>query len=151
MQGMGELIIVTLLAGGLLGLIRHFGGIAYVIRVLSQGMRGRRSAELGLALMVSLANMCTANNTVAILTVGDIARHVAQKFGIPPARAAGLLDTFSCMVQGLLPYGAQLLMGSQLAGINALEMIPYLFYPMLVGCCALLFIALAPQRVRSAQ
>lgn len=146
MQGMGELIIVTLLAGGLLGLISHFGGVAYVISLLSRGIRGRRTAELGIGLMAALSNMCTANNTVAILTVGDIARHVAQRFGIPPARSASLLDTFSCMVQGVLPYGAQLLMGSQLAGINALEILPYLFYPMLVGLCALLCIAFAPHQ-----
>ena len=146
MQGMGELIIVTLLAGGLLGLISHFGGIRYVISVLSRFMRGRRSAELGIALMVSAANFCTANNTVAILTVGDISRHVAQRFGIPPARAAGLLDTFSCLVQGMLPYGAQLLMASQLAGISVSALLPYLYYPMLVGLSALAFIAFAPRR-----
>lgn len=144
MQGMGELIIVTLLAGGLLGLIRHFGGINYVVQVLSRRISGRRSAELGIALMVALANFCTANNTVAILTVGDIARHIAERFGISPARAASLLDTFSCLVQGMLPYGAQLLMGSQLAGISAVEVIPYLYYPMLVGASALVYIVLRP-------
>lgn len=144
MLGMGELIIVTLMAGGLLGLIRYFGGIDYVVRQLTRHMRGRRSAELGIALMVSLANMCTANNTVAILTVGDISRHVAERFRIPPARSASILDTFSCMVQGVLPYGAQLLMGAQLAGLNALQMITYLYYPFLVGCSALGIILLAP-------
>lgn len=142
MQGMGELIIVTLLAGGLLGLIRHFGGISYVVRLLSEKMKGRRSAELGIALMVVVANCCTANNTVAILTVGDIARHVSQRFGIAPARAASLLDTFSCVVQGALPYGAQLLMASQLSGISTSEIIPCLYYPMLLGAVALGFIAL---------
>lgn len=146
MQGMGELIIVTLLAGGLLGLIRHFGGINYVISQLSRLMRGPRSAELGIALMVSLANLCTANNTVAILSVGDIARHIAQRYGIAPERTASLLDTFSCLVQGALPYGAQLLMGAQLAGISALDMIPQLFYPMLLGLSALLFILFRPVR-----
>ena len=146
MQGMGELIIVTLLAGGLLGLIRHYGGITYVIQLLSRGIRGRRTAELGIALMVSLANLCTANNTVAILTVGDISRHIARRFHIPPSRAASLLDTFSCMVQGALPYGAQLLMGAELAKLQTLEMIPWLFYPMLVGAVALLFIAFAPYK-----
>lgn len=144
MVGMGELIIVTLLAGGLLGLIRHYGGIAYVVQLLSRCMRGRRSAELGIALMVSIANFCTANNTVAILTVGDITRYLAQKFGIAPARAASLLDTFSCLVQGILPYGAQLLMGAQLAGISTWDMIPYLYYPLLLGVSALAFIMLRP-------
>lgn len=149
MLGMGELIIVTLLAGGLLGLIRHFGGISYVINLLSRLMRGPRSAELGIGLMVSLANLCTANNTVAILSVGDIARHVAQKYGIAPSRAASILDTFSCLVQGALPYGAQLLMGAQLAGINALEIIPLLFYPMLLGVCAITCIFIWPRRLNA--
>ena len=143
--GMGELTIVTLLAGGLLGLIRHFGGIRYVIRRLSRLMRGPRSAELGIGIMVAMANLCTANNTVAILSVGDIAHHIAQRYGIPPARAASLLDTFSCLVQGALPYGAQLLMGAQLARVSALQIIPHLFYPMLLGGSALLFILLRPR------
>lgn len=151
MHGMGELIIVTLLAGGLLGLIRHFGGIAYVIRLLSCLMRGPRSAELGIAFMASLANLCTANNTVAILSVGDITHHIAQKYGIAPARAASLLDTFSCLVQGVLPYGAQLLMGAQLAGINVFDMIPSLFYPMLLGACALIYIFVHPQSHAAAE
>lgn len=144
--GMGELTIVTLLAGGLLGLIRHFGGISYVVRLLSRLMRGTRSAELGIGLMVALANLCTANNTVAILSVGDIARHIGQRYGIPPERTASLLDTFSCLVQGALPYGAQLLMGAQLAGVSALAIIPQLFYPMLLGASSLLFILLRPRR-----
>lgn len=150
MVGMGELIIVTLLAGGLLGLIRHFGGIAYIISLLSRLMRGPRMASLAIALMVSVANLCTANNTVAILTVGDIARHVADRFGISPARSASLLDTFSCLVQGVLPYGAQLLMGAQLAGLNALDIIPYMYYPALLGVSALLFIVLRPIHVGKA-
>lgn len=143
--GMGELTIVTLLAGGLLGLIRHFGGISYVIHLLSRLMRGPRSAELGIGLMVALANLCTANNTVAILSVGDIAHHIALRYRIPAERAASLLDTFSCLVQGALPYGAQLLMGAQLAGVSALAIIPQLFYPMLLGLSALLFILLRPR------
>ena len=149
--GMGELTIVTLLAGGLLGLIRHFGGIAYVVQLLSRLMRGPRSAELGIGLMVALANLCTANNTVAILSVGDIAHHIARRFGIPSARAAGLLDTFSCLVQGALPYGAQLLMGAQLAGLSTLAIIPYLFYPMLLGLSAVLYILLRKRNTGKAE
>ena len=146
--GMGELICVTLLAGGLLGLIRHYGGISYLVRLLLRGMRGKRTAELGIALMVTLSNLCTANNTVAILTVGDIAHAIAEKFHISPARAASLLDTFSCLVQGALPYGAQLLMASRLSGLDAGQMIPELIYPMLLGGCALISILL-PGRATS--
>lgn len=147
--GMGELICVTLLAGGLLGLIRHYGGIVYLVQILLRGMRGRRTAELGIALMVSLSNLCTANNTVAILTVGDITRVLAEKFRIPPERAACLLDTFSCLAQGTLPYGAQLLMAARLSGLNVAQIIPELTYPMLLGACALISIFL-PGRTASA-
>jgi len=134
--GMGDLIIVTLLAGGMLELIRYNGGLNYAIRMLTAGIRGRRSAELGIALMVSLANCCTANNTVAIVTVGGIAKRISARYGVSPARAASLLDTFSCLVQGLLPYGAQLLMGASLAGLGTLEIIPELYYPMVMGIAA---------------
>ncbi len=141
--GMGDLIIVTLLAGGMLELIRYNGGLNYAIRMLTAGVRGRRSAELGIALMVSLANCCTANNTVAIVTVGGIAKRISEHYGVSPARAASLLDTFSCLVQGLLPYGAQLLMGASLAGLGVLEIIPKLYYPMAVGIIAFFSILLS--------
>lgn len=138
--GMGELIIVTLLAGGMLELIRYNGGLSYIIRHLTAGVHGRKGGELSIAFMVSLANMCTANNTVAIVTMGDIARSIAQRFGIPAPRAASILDTFSCVIQGLLPYGAQLLMASAIAHISALDIIPYLYYPFVMGLVALGFI-----------
>ncbi len=140
MLGMGELIIVTLLAGGLLGLIRHYGGMDCVIRLLLRHIRGRRMAELGIAFMVFFSNLCTANNTVAILTVGDIARHLSQRYHIPSGRSASLLDTFSCLVQGVIPYGAQLLMAAQLGGVSAVQIIPYLYYPMVLGGVALVSI-----------
>lgn len=138
--GMGELIIVTLLAGGMLELIRYNGGLSYIIRHLTTGVHGRKGGELSIAFMVSLANMCTANNTVAIVTMGDIARSVAQRFGIPAPRAASILDTFSCVIQGILPYGAQLLMASAIAHISALDIIPHLYYPFVMGLVALGFI-----------
>ena len=138
--GMGELIIVTLLAGGMLELIRYNGGLSYIIRHLTAGTHGRKGGELSIAFMVSLANMCTANNTVAIVTMGDIARSIAQRFGIPAPRAASILDTFSCVIQGLLPYGAQLLMASAIAHISALDIIPHLYYPFVMGLVALGFI-----------
>lgn len=140
MTGMGELIIVTLLAGGMLELIRYNGGLMYIIKHLTARVHSRRGAELAIALMVSIANFCTANNTVAIVSVGDIARRVAERFGIPAQRAASLLDTFSCVVQGILPYGAQLLMGASLAGLAALDIIPYLFYIFALVLSSLLFI-----------
>ena len=140
MTGMGELIIVTLLAAGMLELIRFNGGLSYIVRGLTACIRGRRGAECSIALMAALANFCTANNTVAIVAVGNIARSVAQKYGISAPRSASLLDTASCVIQGILPYGAQLLMGSALAGISAFAIIPYLFYPFVMAISAIIFI-----------
>ncbi|MCR5352120.1 MAG: Na+/H+ antiporter NhaC family protein [Bacteroidales bacterium] len=138
--GMSELIIVTLLAGGLLELIRMGGGLNFIIETLSRGIRGRRGAEAAIAGIVGLANLCTANNTVAIITTGGIAHDIAERFGVPPQKTASLLDTFSCLVQGLIPYGAQLLMASGLAGISPAAIIPHLYYPFLMGFCAIVSI-----------
>ena len=137
---MGELIIITMMAGGMLEMIRLNGGIDYIISRLSSRIRTRRGAELSIAGLVIFADVCTANNTVAIISVGEIVRQIAQKFGISARRAASLLDTFSCFIQGILPYGAQLLMAAGLASISPVEIISYLYYPMIMGGCALLAI-----------
>ena len=137
---MGELIIVTMLAGGMLEIIRLNGGIDFIIYHLTRRVRGRRGAEGCIAALVCLANVCTANNTVAIITVGSIARTVAARFGIDPRKSASLLDTFSCFTQGLLPYGAQLLMAAGLASLSPLAIIGKLLYPMIMGVCAVLAI-----------
>ena len=139
---MGELIIVTMLAGGMLELIRHNGGLDFIISLLTRRINGKRGAELSIAALVSLANLCTANNTIAILTTGRIAKDITEKFGLDPRKTASILDTFSCFVQGLIPYGAQLLMASGLAGVSAISIIQYLYYPFTMGLCALLAILL---------
>lgn len=138
--GMGDLIIVTMLAGGMLELIRHNGGIDFIVKLLTRKISGKRGAELSTAALVSLANVCTANNTVAILTVGGIAKDISTRFGLDNRKVASILDTFSCMVQGILPYGAQMLMASGLAGVSSLDIIKYLFYPFMMGLIALLSI-----------
>lgn len=140
--GMGELIIVTMLSGGMLELIRRNGGIDFIIKGLTKGVKGRRGAEFSIAGLVGLSNLCTANNTIAILTTGDIARDITAKFGLDPRKTASLLDTFSCIVQGVIPYGAQLLMASGFTGISAAEIIPCLYYPIVlcvVACLSILF------------
>ena len=137
-MGMSELIIVTLLAGGMLALIRHNGGIDYLIRALTIRIRGKRGAKFTIALLVILADMCTANNTIALVTVGPMAREIADKYGIDRRISASLLDTFSCFTQGLLPYGAQLLMAAGLAKITPFEIIGYLYYPIALGAMAVL-------------
>lgn len=140
--GMGELIIITILAGGMLELIKANGGIEYIITLLTRHVKGKRGAELSIALLVSLINCCTANNTVAIITVGDIARQISKKYGVDNRKSASILDTMSCCTQGLIPYGAQLLMASGLAGISTVSIIPYLYYPFSIGLCTLLAILL---------
>jgi len=139
-SGMGELIIITLLAGGMLEMIRYNGGITYIIDKLTKGVNSKRAGELSIAGLVCLANLCTANNTIAVITIGPIAKNIADKFGIDNRKSASILDTFSCFIQGIIPYGAQLLIAAELAGISPLAIIRYLYYPMLIGLCALLAI-----------
>ena len=139
---MGELIIVTMMAGGLLELIKENGGIVFIINKITRLVNGRRGAELSIGILVSLVNVCTANNTVAIITVGGIAKDIAERFGVKPKRAASILDTFSCATQGLLPYGAQILIASGLAAVNPINIIEYLYYPILLGIGALVYIVL---------
>ena len=140
--GMGELIIITMMAGGLLELIKQGGGIDYIIRLLTRHVTGKRGAELAIAALVSLVNICTANNTVAIITVGGIAKQIGDRFGIDNRKCASILDTFSCFTQGLIPYGAQMLMAAGLASLNPVSILPYLYYPFAIGVTALLAILL---------
>jgi len=137
---MGELIIITMLAGGLLEVIKHNGGIDFIITRLTRRISGKRGGELAIAGLVSIVNFCTANNTVAIITVGGIARKIGEKYGLDPRKCASLLDTFSCTVQGLIPYGAQILMAAGLASVNPVSIVPFLYYPMAIGLSA--FIAI---------
>lgn len=146
-SSMCELIIVTMLAGGLLEIVRINGGMDFLIRIVTLRIRSRMVAEASICLLTALANVCTANNTIAILTVGEISRDISHKFGIVPRRVASLLDTTSCFVQGILPYGAQLLMASGLASVSPLEIIPNLYYPMCIGLVVIVSILL--QRPRS--
>lgn len=134
---MGELIIITMMAGGLLEIVRENGGVDFIMERLSRRISSKRGAELTIALMVSLVDICTANNTVAILTVGGISKQVSDRFGVDSRKAASILDTFSCCMQGLIPYGAQILMAAGLASINPVTIIPYLYYPMTIGVCAI--------------
>ena len=138
--GMGELIIITMMAGGLLEIIHHNGGIDFIIERLTSHVNSKRGAELAVAGLVSLVDLCTANNTVAIITVGGIAKQIADRFGVDSRKCASILDTFSCAVQGLIPYGAQILMAAGLAALNPISIIPYLYYPLAIGLMALMAI-----------
>ena len=139
---MGELIIVTMMAGGMLELIRQQGGIDFIIRLLTKRVNSKLGAELSIATLVSLVDVCTANNTVAILTVGDISKRIGDRYGVDNKKCASILDTFSCTIQGLIPYGAQMLIAAGLASLNPVSILPYLYYPFVLGIFALLSIFL---------
>lgn len=141
-SGMGELILVSLMAGGLLSVVRRAGGMTYLVRGITRRVHSRRGAEVCIALLVSLTNLCTANNTVAILSVGSIVSDLSTRYGVDRRRSASLLDIFSCIVQGIIPYGAQLLMASGLAAVSTIAIIPYLYYQPLLAVAALTSIAL---------
>lgn len=138
--GMGELIIITMMAAGMLELIKEKGGLDYIIDCLTRYIKGKRGAELCIAALVSMVNVCTANNTVAIITVGGIAKKIGDRFGVDNRKSASILDTMSCCTQGLIPYGAQLLMAAGLASLNPVCIIPYLYYPFCLGIITLLSI-----------
>lgn len=138
--GMGELIIVTLLAGGMLEMIRYNGGIEWIIRKLTARINSPRGAETSIAGLVCFANLCTANNTIALIMSGPIAKDIATRFHIDPRRSASLLDIFSCFVQGIIPYGAQILMAAGLGATSPIAIMQYLYYPYLLGLAAALAI-----------
>ena len=140
MTGMGELIIITMLAGGMLELIKQQGGIEFIIQRMVKHIHNKRGAELCIGALVGVVDICTANNTVAIITVGGIAKQIGDRYGVDNKKAASILDTCSCFVQGLIPYGAQLLIAAGLAAISPVSIIPYLFYPFSIGIAALLSI-----------
>lgn len=142
-EDMGSLIVITLMSAGMLGLVKHAGGIEWLLHALTRRIGGIRGAEGCVAVLVGLVNLCTANNTVAIITVGGLARGIGSRFGIAPRTCASLLDTCSCVVQCLIPYGAQTLMATSLAGISPAAPFPYLYYPWALIVCVAVSIFLA--------
>jgi Na+/H+ antiporter NhaC len=139
-MGMGELIIITLLAGGMLELISYNGGIKYITRKLTEHIKGKRGAELSIAALVSLSNLCTANNTIAIITVGSIAKGITEKYNLDKRKTASILDTFSCFIQGIIPYGAQVMLAAALSKLSPITIVSYLYYPFALGIAATLAI-----------
>lgn len=137
---MGELVIIAMMAGGMLEIIRENGGIDYIIEKITNKISGKRGAEFSIAALVSFVNICTANNTVAILTVGSISKKISDRFGVDNRKAASILDTFSCCIQGIIPYGVQILLAAGLANLNPIQIVPYLYYPIAIGLAATLAI-----------
>ncbi|QWG09188.1 Na+/H+ antiporter NhaC family protein [Flammeovirga kamogawensis] len=140
---MADTIILCLMIGGVVALTHFNGGIDYVIYSITKRIKNERGGELGIALLIILIDMCTANNTIAIIIGGPIAKEISTKYKIEPKRAASILDTFSCFTQGLIPYGAQILVAVGVAKvITPLGIIQYLYYPFILGICALAYIFL---------
>lgn len=147
--GMGDLILISMIAGGLLAVVRKGGGVTYLVRALTRRVHSRRGAECCISALVALTNCCTANNTVAILSVGSITKDISERFGVDKRRAASLLDIFSCVTQGIIPYGAQLLMASGLAAISPLDITSYLYYPLLLTVSAIISILISKKKYQN--
>lgn len=139
-SSMSELIIISLLIAGTIEIIKHNGGIDFILNKGLKNFKSKRGAEYGIATLVSLVDICTANNTVAIVTVGPIAKDISNKYDLEPKRVAGILDMFSCVFQGIIPYGAQLISAAALATISPIAIMKFLFYPYLMGICAIISI-----------
>lgn len=149
-DSMGNLIIITLLAAGMLGVVKATGGISFLLQALTRHTSGKRGAQTCIAVLVAAVNVCTANNTVAIITSGSISRDIAERFGLDPRKTASLLDTCSCITQCLIPYGAQTLLATSLAGITPAEPWRYLIYPWALAVCVTLSIIFGfPRKLNS--
>lgn len=140
--GMGELIIVVLLASGIMGVIKSLGGIEYIVERALRKVSSKRSGEYAMMFFIWLVNLCTANNTITLITTSDIIRQISQKLGIDPRRAASVMDTSSCIIQGVLPYGAQMLMAAALVKLSPLEILPHLYYVYVLAVILVVSIAL---------
>ncbi|MFI3240279.1 MAG: Na+/H+ antiporter NhaC family protein [Bacteroidales bacterium] len=140
--GMGELIIITLLAAGMLALVKYNGGITYLIDKLTKLIRGKKTAYTSIGILAGLVNLCTANNTVAIITVGSLAKDISTKYGLDPRKVASVLDSCTCIVQSLIPYGAQALLAASIAQISPIAPIKYLYYPFILTAMVILSITL---------
>lgn len=147
-EGMGEIFVLSLLIGGLANLIAKEGGIDYLINAVSSKIKSKKGAEVGIGVLVSVADICTANNTVAIVLTGPMAKQIADEHGIDPRRSASILDIFTCVWQGIIPYGAQMLMAGSIAKLSPVEIMPYLYYPYILAIVTLIAIATGFPKVK---
>ena len=139
--GMYDITVISIVVACIVSLVKEFGGIQFILNLIKRSIKGQRGGEAGIAGLSLLVDMCTANNTVAIVMAGPIAKDISEEFDISPRRSASLLDIFTSVGQGLLPYGAQLLSAASLTGLTPFNIMPYLFYPILMAISAILFIA----------
>ncbi|MDW3864637.1 Na+/H+ antiporter NhaC family protein [Staphylococcus saprophyticus] len=139
--GMEDIAIIALLIGGLVALIQHNGGITWLLNFVRNRVKSKRGAELGIAGLVSVADISTANNTISILMAGPLAKDISDEYGVDPRKSASILDMFASCFQGLLPYSPQLIAAAGVASISPFELVPYAIYPMILGICGLIAIA----------
>ncbi|MBU5226528.1 Na+/H+ antiporter NhaC family protein [Clostridium senegalense] len=137
---MGELIIVSILIGGIVEIIKDNGGIEFIISFIASKIKSKRGAELGIAILVSIVNLFTANNTISIVTVGPMAKEISETYDLDSSRVATLLDVFSCVIQSLIPYGAQLLSAAALSALSPFAILKYTYYPVVMGVFTIIFI-----------
>ncbi|MCG7437840.1 Na+/H+ antiporter NhaC family protein [Lysinibacillus sp. FSL M8-0216] len=140
MEGMYEIAFLAILIAGMVEVIKFNGGIDFLLRLVTRRIKSQKGAEFGIAGLVGLTNLSTANNTIAILIAGPLAKNIADQYEIEPRKSASILDIFSCTVQGLLPYGAQFLVAASVAKISPVSILPYSFYPILIGICGMIAI-----------
>lgn len=138
--GMYDITVISMIVACIVALVKEYGGIEFILSFIRKRINGERGGELGIAALALFVDMCTANNTVAIVMSGPIAKEISDDFGVTPRRSASLLDMFSSMGQGLIPYGAQLLAAASLTGLTPFQIIPYCYYPFLMGLSGLVFI-----------
>ena len=148
-NGMSELVIISLIIGGTVEVIKYNGGIDYLLSLINKKVKSKRGAELGIAMLVSLVDICTANNTIAIVMTGPLAKNISEQYEIDPRKSASILDTFSCFCQGVIPYGAQLLAAASLAKISPFLIMKYLYYPYLMGISALAAIIFGIPKIKN--
>ena len=137
---MYDITVISIIVAAIVALVKEYGGIEFILNLIKKNIKGARGGEFGISLLVFLVDCCTANNTVAIVMAGPIAKEISEEFEVSPRRSASLLDIFASVGQGMIPYGAQLLTAASLAGLSPVQIMPYLFYPILMGISAVLFI-----------
>ncbi len=138
--GMYDITVISIIVASIVSLVKEYGGIQFVLNLIRKGIKGQRGAEVGIAGLALVVDACTANNTVAIVMAGPIAKEISDEFHVDPRRSASLLDIFSSVGQGMIPYGAQLLTAATLASLSPIDIMPYLYYPVLMAVSAMLFI-----------
>ncbi len=137
---MYDITVISIIVACIVSLVKEYGGIAFILEIIKKRIKGKRGGEFGIAVLSLLVDLCTANNTVAIVMAGPIAKEISDEFGISPKRSASLLDIFTSVGQGMIPYGAQLLSAAGLTGLTPFMIMPYLFYPMLMAVSGIIYI-----------